>query len=247
MSSMVLLKVENLNSGYNGLQVLYSVNIEVEENEIVAVIGPNGSGKSTLLKSLFGLVTIYSGRILFEDRDITRLKPHERARLGLVYLPQVGSTFEKLTVRENIAMASFLLDPSIRRKRIENALEIFPTVRKFMDRKVYTLSGGERQMVAITMALIRNPKLIMFDEPTASLAPKIAREIIDKIALLRREHGLSIILVEQNTRLALEVSDRAYILVTGRCIYHGESRELLNDRDLGKLYLGLAHREDGFS
>ncbi len=236
---MSLLEVSDLWAGYGKLQVLFNVSFSLEGGELLAVVGPNGSGKSTLLKAIFGLATIHSGKVVLEGRDITRLKPHERAKLGMAYLPQLGNVFERLTVRENLKMAGYTLEGEEFEERLREALEFLPEVRRMLDRRVWTLSGGERQMVAMAMALIRRPKVIMFDEPTATLAPKVAEQVLSKVVELS-ERGLGVILVEQNAKRALEVSERALLLVAGRQVFLGPSKELLNNPELSKMYLGVS-------
>ncbi len=234
-----MLKTESLNAGYGKLHILYDIDFEAPKREITVVVGPNGSGKSTLLKALFGLATIYSGRVVLEDKDITKLPPHKRARLGIAYVPQMDNVFASLTVEENLKMAGYLLDPKELKDRIDLVLDIFPNLRKYLKRKAGTLSGGERQMLAIAMCLIRDARLLLLDEPTAQLAPKIATYILEKIAELRDRLGITIVLVEQNARKALEIGDRAYLLVSGRVVFRGKASELLEHKELGKLYLGL--------
>ncbi len=236
---MTLLEVRELVAGYGKLKILYGIDLEVRKREIVAVVGPNGSGKSTLLKAIAGIATVHAGRILFDGSDVTRMKPHEKARLGLAYLPQTDNVFSRLTVRENLILAGYTLSKEEFNKRLEEVLNFLPRVREFLDRKVWTLSGGERQMVAMAMAVLREPKLIMLDEPTAALAPKVAAQILEKIVELRDELGLGILLVEQNAKKALEISDRAVLLVAGREVYSGPASDLLSRSDLGRMYLGV--------
>ncbi len=234
-----LIEVENLKVGYGKLEVVHGVTFSVRKNEVFVIVGPNGSGKSTLLKGIFGIANIMGGRILYKGKNITKLSPHARSKLGLAYHPQLRNTFENLTVRENISLAGYFLDPDEFQKRLENVLEFLPEIRQFMDRKVKTLSGGERQMVAFAMNLIRQPDTIMFDEPTAALSPKLAELIFDRIVRLKREYGITVILVEQNAKRALELGDRALLLVAGNARFIGPAEELLNHRDLASMYLGL--------
>ncbi len=234
-----MLRTEDLNAGYGKLHILYDIDFEAPKREITVVVGPNGSGKSTLLKALFGLASIYSGKIYLEDRDITKLPPYRRARLGLAYVPQLDNVFASLTVEENLKMAGYLLEPRELKDRIDLVLDLFPNLRKYLKRKAGTLSGGERQMLAIAMCLIRDARILLLDEPTAQLAPKIATYILEKIVELRDRLGITIVLVEQNAKKALEVGDRAYLLVSGRVVFNGKAQELLEHKELGKLYLGL--------
>jgi len=234
-----IIHVDALNSGYVNSHVLFGVDFEAKEKEITVVVGPNGSGKSTLLKSIFGLCTIYSGEISFHGRNITRLAPHEVARKKIAYLPQVNNVFSNLTIRENLSMASYTLDSKTSSKRIPEIFETFPILKKFEKSKADTLSGGERQMLAMAMALIRQPKVMLFDEPTASLSPKLADEVLAKIKQMRDEFGITIILVEQNVKRALKLADYVYLLANGKGVFQGPPEILLAHPNLGKLYLGI--------
>jgi len=236
---MALLDVDDLRAGYGSLQVLYGVTFSLSKGELLAIVGPNGSGKSTLLKAITGLATLHGGRVLLDGEDITSLKPHEKARRGLVYVPQVGSVFEKLTVRENLMMAGYTLDEEELWRRVREVLEILPRLRGMMGRKAWTLSGGERQMLALAMALVREPKLLMLDEPTANLAPKIAKSLMKVVVDVRDSMNIGVVLVEQNASMALEVCDRALLLVSGRQVYLGPPSDLLSRKDLASVYLGV--------
>jgi len=239
---MALLDVDDLRAGYGSLQVLYGVTFSLSKGELLAIVGPNGSGKSTLLKAITGLATLHGGRVLLDGEDITSLKPHEKARRGLVYVPQVGSVFEKLTVRENLMMAGYTLDEEELWRRVREVLEILPRLRGMMGRKAWTLSGGERQMLALAMALVREPKLLMLDEPTANLAPKIAKSLMKVVVDVRDSMNIGVVLVEQNASMALEVCDRALLLVSGRQVYLGPPSDLLSRKDLASVYLGVEGR-----
>ena len=237
--SQPILVAEALSSGYGKFQVLFDVSFRVYENEILAVVGPNGSGKSTLLKTVFGLTTIYSGSVVYRGRDITRLPPYVKARIGVAYLPQTDNVFAELTVKENLLMAAYTLEESEARDRIEEVLNLYPVLKERLSYKARSLSGGERQMLALAMTLVRRPDIIMLDEPTANLAPVVARHLLKKISMLRDEMKKTIVLVEQNARAALELGDRALLMVSGRVSYEGPSESLLQDVELGKRYLGL--------
>ncbi len=207
------------------------------------IVGPNGSGKSTLLKTIAGLANLYSGLITYTSKDsfkdLTRLPPHEIARSGVAYLPQTESTFTHLTVAENFKMAGYTVKREDLTERLKKALEIFPKLSSYMNTKVSSLSGGERQMVAMSMALLRKPSVIMFDEPTANLAPMIATQVLETISYLSKDSGMTILLVEQNATRALQIGHYAYLLVSGQVIFHGTTKELLEHKELGRLYLGL--------
>ena len=231
--------VKDLNAGYGKFSVLFGVNMEAKDKEITVIVGPNGSGKSTLLKSVFGLTTIYSGSIRFDGEELTKYPPHVIARKGVAYLPQTENVFTNLSVRENLIMASYSLRKEEVEDRIEEVIGTFPVLKPLMEKRAGMLSGGERRMLAIAMSLLRRPKLMMFDEPTTDLAPKIAREILNKIVELRDELGIAIILVEQSAKRALEIGDKAYLLVDGRVNFEGTPEELLNHPRLSRLYLGI--------
>jgi branched-chain amino acid transport system ATP-binding protein len=233
-----MLTITNLSAGYGKLQVLYDVDLDVEKETISVIVGPNGSGKSTLLKSIFGLTTIYAGEIKYNGFELSRLPPHKIAEKGIAYLPQTNNVFNTLKVRENLLMAGYRCGAELK-DRVEESLSFFPTLKNYMDRKASTLSGGEKQMLAMAMALIRNPQIMLFDEPTANLSPKISNEVLNKIVELRDNKRMTIILVEQNAKKALELGERAYLLVSGRVAFEGESEELLSHPELSKLYLGL--------
>jgi branched-chain amino acid transport system ATP-binding protein len=234
-----VLEVKGLRAGYGQMEIVSNVTFDVGDREVVAVVGPNGSGKSTLLKAVFGLCRVFSGAVLFRGEDVTRLPPHKRSRLGMAYLPQTGNVFESLTVRENLMLAAHDLGEEEVGKRLEGVLSLFPELGGLMRRKVRTLSGGERQIVALSMSLLRNPSLVMLDEPTAALAPRLVKQALKRVVELRDEAGVSIVLVEQNALSALEVSDKALLMVSGTVKFWGSSRELLEDRELAKTYLGL--------
>ena len=238
-----MLKVDKVSAGYGNLQILTTVSLDAQPGEVTVIVGPNGSGKSTLLKTIAGLTNLYSGRITLATKevllDLTRLAPHEIARNGIAYLPQTESTFTHLTVAENLKMAGYTVRREALSDRLEKALEIFPKLSAYMNTKVLSLSGGERQMVAMAMALLRKPNVIMFDEPTANLAPIIATQVLDTISYLASDSGIVVLLVEQNATRALQIGHRAYLLVNGQTIFNGTAKELLEHKELGRLYLGL--------
>jgi len=211
----------------------------VGDKEITVLVGPNGSGKSTLLKTIMGITQVYSGKIFLNGDNIIGLPPHVLTKRGLAYLPQVNNVFANLMVKENLLMAGYVLSKAEAKERTREVLEDFPVLKGYADRRAGTLSGGERQMLAMAMAMIRRPKIMLFDEPTASLAPKMALEVLKKIVDLRDNYGMTLVLAEQNARRALEHGDQAVLLVSGRVMYEGDSKELLNHKELGKVYLGI--------
>jgi len=233
------LTVEDVSAGYGSLQIINGVSLKAQPNQITVIVGPNGSGKSTLLKTIAGLTNIYRGQVTIDGRIISNLAPHEIARLGIAYLPQTESTFTQLTVAENFKMAGYTVARNDFEDRKMRVLEIFPRLSSYMKTKVFHLSGGERQMVAMSMALLRKPNTIMFDEPTANLSPMLATEVLNTITYLAKDSDITILLVEQNATRALQIGHSAYLLVNGTTIFEGSAKSLLEHPELGKLYLGL--------
>ncbi len=234
-----MLRTEKLNAGYRELHILFDVDTEAKKREITCVVGPNGSGKSTLLKAIFGLATIHSGKVIFKDKEITKVPPHDKTKMGIAYLPQTDNVFTNLTVEENLKIAGYTLEKDELKDRIDLALEVFPELKYQMKRKAGTLSGGERQFLAIATALVRKAELLMLDEPTAQLSPKFAEIIFNKIVELRDRLGLTILLVEQNVKRALEISDRAYMLISGRVVFEGKASDLLEHEKFEQFCIGL--------
>lgn len=236
---MPLLEVNDLSAGYGKIEIVNGISFSSNEKDILVVVGPNGSGKSTLLKALFGLCRVFKGEVLFRGEDLTHLPPYKRSAKGMAYLPQVNNVFEGLTVQENLALAAHGIAQEELKDRLEDVLSFLPELKGLMQKKVRTLSGGERQMVALAMNLLRNPSLVMLDEPTTALAPRLASQVLRKAVALRDEKGVSVLLVEQNARAALEIGDKALLMVSGRIKFFGNARDLLEDKELAKMYLGL--------
>jgi branched-chain amino acid transport system ATP-binding protein len=238
-----LLSVQGISAGYGKMHIINEISLEAADNEITVIVGPNGSGKSTLLKTIAGLTTIYEGTVSLDGSKISGLPAHEIVKRGLAYLPQTESVFTKLTVEENFKMAGYTVPENEFDSRLKIGLSMFPQLSNYMKSKVQNLSGGERQMVAMTMALLRKPKVIMLDEPTANLSPKLATEVLRKIVDLPKSLGITVLLVEQNAKKALELGDKAYLLVSGRKVFEGSAKELLAHQELSRLYLGLKTAE----
>jgi ABC-type branched-subunit amino acid transport system ATPase component len=237
-----LLETEGLVAGYvPEVDILNGVSIRVAEGEIVTVIGPNGAGKSTLIKTIFGLLHPRRGTIVFEGDDITVLKPHECTQRGLSYVPQLDNVFPSLTVEENLEMGS--LDRSRTAEQIERMYELFPRLGERRGQVVGTMSGGERQMVAMARALMPDPRVLLLDEPSAGLAPAFVEAIFQKVEDINRA-GVTIVMVEQNARRALGMSNRGYVLDVGQNRFEGGGRELLEDENVAELYLGGTARVD---
>ncbi|WP_083818487.1 ABC transporter ATP-binding protein [Pyrolobus fumarii] len=247
-------RVQDVYAGYGKLEILHGVNLYANPGELVVIVGPNGSGKSTLLKTIFGFTKIYRGRIIVGSRDVTRVPPNKKPYLGLAYVFQTGNVFASLTVEENLKLSWLVFSVRAKRgelgkeamrdpqrafrKKLEEILEMFPRLRERLKQRAGTLSGGERQMLAIAKALLTEPRVLLLDEPTAALAPRVAEEVLEIVRKIA-DSGLTVLLVEQNAKRALEIGDRGYILVQGKVAYEGTTKEILAHPELGKLYLGL--------
>ncbi len=233
-----MVELKNVNAGYGKFHVLFDIDLEVPKGRITVVVGPNGAGKTTLLNTIFGLTTVYSGKVIFEGRDITRVPAYRRAKLGIGYTLQLFNIFSTLTVYENLLLAAYDIPRKEFEERLKEIYELFPVLKERRNQKAGTLSGGERQMLAISISLLRKPKLILLDEPTAGLAPKLAKEVLQAIRKLR-EQGYTIVLAEQNARAALEIGDQGVLIVSGKIVFKGSAQELLSRKDLAEMYLGL--------
>ena len=234
-----MLVVRDVSAGYGKLQVINGVSIEASPGEIAVIVGPNGSGKSTVLRTIAGLTTVYRGSIELDGAQLVGIPPHKIAKMGLAYLPQTQNVFTDLSVAENFRMAEFTVGKDQRRARLDEVAGLFPQLKAYERSKAGQLSGGERQMLAMAMALVRKPKVMLFDEPTGNLSPKIAVQVLGVIRSLAAERGITILLVEQNARKALEIGSKAYLLANGKVVFTGSARELLEHKELGRLYLGL--------
>ena len=220
------------------MEVLHDVSLHADEGEVVALLGPNGSGKTTILKSIFSLADVMKGKITFRDRDITRAPTHSLLEMGIAYVPQGRLVFQNLTVRENLEMGAFLLNhKETVQKNLEAVYDRFPVLKKKSRERSGNLSGGEQQMLALGRALMVTPTLLLLDEPSLGLSPKITKEIFAHIASLAKS-GLSILVVEQNVHLALQVADRGYLLAAGEIRFEGSAEELDDPEKMRKLYLG---------
>jgi neutral amino acid transport system ATP-binding protein len=237
-----ILVTEGIVAGYvPEVDILTDVSISVKPGETVTVIGPNGAGKSTLIKTVFGLLKPRQGRVVFRGQDITGAKPHNITRLGVSYVPQVDNVFPSLTVTENLEMGS--LDTSKTGEQMQRMFELFPRLGERTRQAAGTMSGGERQMVAMARALMPDPEVLLLDEPSAGLAPAFVDALFQKIEDINKT-GVTIVMVEQNARRALAMSDRGYVLDLGRNRFEGEGKELLEDENVAELYLGGGSRID---
>lgn len=234
-----MLKVNQIKVHYGGIPALHDVTFEVKEGELVAIVGANGAGKSTALKAVIGSVSPVSGNIEFNGMDITGHNTAKIVGLGIVYIPEARHIFGPLTVEENLLLGAFTTDSEKEiKEHLNHVYSLFPILKERRKQKGETLSGGEQQMLAIGRGLMIRPKLLMLDEPSLGLMPKLVTELFKTVSILKEE-GYTILLVEQNVREALELADRGYILQTGRTIHSGQGEELLESEIVKKAFLGL--------
>ena len=226
-----------MTGGYgNGPDIISSCSVNVNKGEIVSILGPNGAGKSTAMKAMLGLLNLKSGKIIINGRDISHLNPQDRVKQGIAFVPQTRNVFAGLTVEENLEMGAFLRDENLQ-KIIDEVYELFPILKEKKSQLVGELSGGQRQQVALGRALMIKPSVLMLDEPTAGVSPIVMDELFDHIIKVKKTN-VAILMVEQNAKQALSISDRGYVLVTGENKYSGTGTELLNDPRVRSSFLG---------
>jgi branched-chain amino acid transport system ATP-binding protein len=234
-----ILEVQNLKVRYSGLPVIQGLSLSVNSGETVCVVGANGAGKSTLLRAIMGTQRAFAGRILFSGREIQRLRTEDIVRLGIVYVPEERMLFRPLPVEENLMLGAYILsDPRRIRENLDFVYTLFPRLRERRLQPASTLSGGEQQMVAIGRGLMSRPQVLMLDEPSLGLAPKLVDEVLDTVRQLKAQ-GMTILLVEQNVREALDLSDRGYVIQTGRIVIEGSGRKLLASDQFRQAFLGI--------
>jgi branched-chain amino acid transport system ATP-binding protein len=227
----------NMTAGYdNGPDIISSCSINVNKGEIVAILGPNGAGKSTAMKTMLGLLKLKSGSITIDGKDITNLSPQDRVKSGISFVPQTRNVFADLTVRENLEIGAFLREDDVN-KVIDEIYDLFPILKEKKSQVVGELSGGQRQQVALGRALMIRPSVLMLDEPTAGVSPIVMDELFQHIIKVKK-NNVAIIMVEQNAKQALSISDRGYVLVTGENKFEGSGNELLNDPEVRRSFLG---------
>jgi neutral amino acid transport system ATP-binding protein len=236
-----LLEVEDVYAGYiQDLNILQGINFRIAPGELVTVIGPNGAGKSTLAKTVFGLLAPKRGKILLNGENIAGLKSDRIVQKGMCYVPQVSNVFPSLSVEENLEMGAFIRSGSIKSLK-EKIFTMFPVLAKRCRQRAGTLSGGERQMLAMGRALMLDPQLLLLDEPSAALSPILVNSVFEQIKAIN-QNGIAIVLVEQNAKKALLMADRGYVLENGRDRFEGSGQDLLNDPKIGELYLGASRK-----
>jgi len=234
---MAFFEGSKMTAGYgNGPDIISSCSINANRGEIVAILGPNGAGKSTAMKAMLGLLNLKSGSVLMDGKDISNLSPQNRVKAGISFVPQTRNVFADLTVRENLEVGAFLRQDDVN-KVIEEIYELFPILNEKKSQKVGELSGGQRQQVALGRALMIRPSLLMLDEPTAGVSPIVMDELFEHIIKVK-ETNVAIIMVEQNAKQALSISDRGYVLVAGENKFEGSGNELLNDPEVRRSFLG---------
>ena len=227
---------EKMTGGYGGPDIITSCTIDVNRGEIVAILGPNGAGKSTAMKAMLGLLNLKSGKVIIDEKDISKLTPQDRVKEGIAFVPQTRNVFTGLTVQENLEMGAYLREERFE-EIIEEIYELFPILKEKKSQLVGELSGGQRQQVALGRALMIKPSVLMLDEPTAGVSPIVMDELFDHILKVKKTN-VAIIMVEQNAKQALSIADRGYVLVTGENKFSGTGKELLNDPEVRRSFLG---------
>ncbi len=232
----MFLSAENMLGGYGETTILNDCSISVKKGEIAVIVGPNGAGKSTAMKAIFGMLDLRVGNIIFDGQDITNLKPQERVKSGMGFVPQTHNVFTSMTVMENLEIGGFTNQENLT-KNISEIFKLFPVLEEKQKQLVGELSGGQRQQVAVGRALMTNPKLLMLDEPTAGVSPLVVKELFEKIISIART-GIAILMVEQNAMQALEIADNGFVLVQGENKYTDKGSKLLSNKEVRKAFLG---------
>ena len=230
------LSCTNMTGGYGGEDIIHGCDIEVDRNQIVVIVGPNGAGKSTAMKAMLGMISLKEGSLILDGSDISKLTPQDRVAAGIAFVPQTMNIFSELTVEENLEMGAFLREDNVK-ETIEEIYNLFPAMKDKRNQLAGELSGGQRQQVAVSRALMTRPKVLMLDEPTAGVSPIVMKEIFERIITIKNS-GVAIVIVEQNAKQALNISDFGYVLVGGENKFSGEGQALLNNQEVRKSFLG---------
>ena len=230
------LSCTNMIGGYGGEDIIHGCDIEVDRNQIVVIVGPNGAGKSTAMKAMLGMISLKEGSLILDGSDISKLTPQDRVAAGIAFVPQTMNIFSELTVEENLEMGAFLRENNVK-ETIEEIYNLFPAMKDKRNQLAGELSGGQRQQVAVSRALMTRPKVLMLDEPTAGVSPIVMKEIFERIITIKNS-GVAIVIVEQNAKQALNIADFGYVLVGGENKFSGEGQELLNNQEVRKSFLG---------
>ena len=231
-----LLSCTNMTGGYGGENIIHGCDIEVDRNQIVVIVGPNGAGKSTAMKAMLGMISLKEGSLKLDGLDISKLTPQDRVAAGIAFVPQTMNIFSELTVEENLEIGAFLREDNVK-ETIEEIYNLFPAMKDKKNQLAGELSGGQRQQVAVSRALMTRPKVLMLDEPTAGVSPIVMKEIFERIITIKNS-GVAIVIVEQNAKQALNIADFGYVLVGGENKFSGEGQELLNNQEVRKSFLG---------
>ena len=235
---MKTLEANTIFAGYGKSEILHGISICVEKGEAITIIGPNGAGKSTLLKAIMGYIPVSKGEIYWKGENITCLEPHEKASRGFGYVPQLGNVFPSLTVKENLEMGGFIQNKEMIKERMDKAFQLFPILANRLKQKAGTLSGGQRQMLGMARALMTDPELLMLDEPSAGLSPKVSEELFSIIADIHSKIDSAIIMIEQDAYQSLSISDRGYVLVMGQNEFEDRADKILSNEKIREAYLG---------
>ena len=230
------LSCTNMTGGYGGEDIIHGCDIEVDRNQIVVIVGPNGAGKSTAMKAMLGMISLKEGSLILDGSDISKLTPQDRVAAGIAFVPQTMNIFSELTVEENLEMGAFLREDNVK-ETIEEIYNLFPAMKDKRNQLAGELSGGQRQQVAVSRALMTRPKVLMLDEPTAGVSPIVMKEIFERIITIKNS-GVAIVIVEQNAKQALNIADFGYVLVGGENKFSGEGEALLNNQEVRKSFLG---------
>jgi len=235
----MILELENVSAGYGMVQILRDINFKVKEKEIVSIIGPNGAGKTTLVRTIMGLIKPSAGSIKFKGENIEKIETYDIVKKGLTMIPEGREIFPRMTVEENLLLGAYTVKDKVKIKETkEKVYKIFPVIKKKEKALAQTLSGGEQQMLVICRSLMSNPELLILDEPSLGLAPIIVEKVLDTVRVINEE-GVTVLLVEQNIHDSLNVANRGYVIEQGKIVLEGNSRELLSNRHIKEVYLGL--------